>query len=298
MKNITRLFLLIILFLSVLKINKVQAQGFYSLSENWQLKGTIGNTTFHGDINDNKNRIWNNSPFSKYYYEHRKIMIAGQLTKKINSFLFIGGQGLYGGVGGSNDALDLYFDAKLLEGSIDLGMNVSNLLWGESIHRRWYLYGSGGLGLAGFWTIKRKISTDNIVSTKGYDNGRINYTDPTVERVIHLEIGMNYRINKRWDLNLSKSYRIVDTDKLDAHIERKIIYEEFGYFSVGLIYNFNLDFLQRFINIDFNGRYSNHADPLVKKYEKMQDRKRLQGDPFKRKGKNTRYKYRSTYKRK
>jgi len=213
-------------------------------------------------------------------------------------FIAIGGQGLFGGIGGSNDALDLYFNAKLLEFNMFGTLDITNLLWGESINRRANFYGSGGIGLAGFWSIKRKISTDKIVGSKGYIDGEMSLEDATIERVLHIEIGLNYKINNRWDLNIAKSYRFLDTDKLDAHIEKRIFLEQYGYFSLGLKYNFNMEFLARIININFNGRYSNHSDPLVKKYERMQDKKRLKGDPFKRKGVNTRYKYKSPYKTK
>ncbi|MFC2101329.1 hypothetical protein ACFLRZ_05815 [Bacteroidota bacterium] len=298
MKYCKGVIFLLLIALFCIKVDTVKSQNFYSLSEGWILSGSIGTTTFHGDVNDDKNRIWNNGPFSKYYYEHKKLMISGQMIKKFNHFIAIGGQGLYGGIGGSNDALDLYFSAKLLEFSMFGTIDFTNLLWGESMNRRMNIYGSGGIGLANFWTIKREISTDKIVQIKGYDDGKINLYDATTERVLHIEIGINYKINKRWDLNIAKSYRYLDTDKLDAHVEKKILMEQYGYFSLGLRYNFNIDFLSRIININFNGRYSHHSDPLVKKYERMQDNKRLKGDPFKRKGVNTRYKYKSPYKTK
>ncbi|MFC2101330.1 hypothetical protein ACFLRZ_05820, partial [Bacteroidota bacterium] len=210
---------------------QISSQLFYNLNEHYFLKAKIGGTTFFGDLSKDMKM---------------KLMLGGQLSKKLGPSFIGSGQVLFGDISGQDIDLDMYFNAQILDMNVGLGLDLTQIFLGSKSERKYYIYGSGGAGLAAFWSAKRDILTNNIIQSKGYESGEINYSDPTVERVIFIELGMHYHLNDKWDLSISQTFRTIDTDKLDAHYDNSNSLEGYFYFSLGIAFNFNLNIFPSF----------------------------------------------------
>lgn len=234
--------ILLIPILLIFTINPTKAHFFYtySIDKGWGIGCATGLNYFFGDVNDNKGRIWNNTPFNKYYYPDKKFMGNFFISKKINKFISLRGEAAIGKLSGTDENSDLHF-----EGNVNSYMLVGYFDFFEYFFKKFELektkfYVFGGIGLSYFNSICRVNSTKKVISTIGYDS-ELNKTERTTETTINIGLGTNYIVDKNWSVFFNTSLYYVNTDKLDAFRTTKAGLEGYGFMSIGAIYNFDFN---------------------------------------------------------
>jgi len=196
-------------------------------------------------------KVYDYAPVFKYQNENK---FGGGLSvvKALSNVFSIRGQFLYGGVAGTKrgDAYDAatnkvaaddftgtvyypsgrYFKTNIMEGSIQLIFNVSNLSFTGKVgqDRKFALYMFAGHGLVSFETELFRLLTDD----------KVDQTGKTTEAVNPVGLGLKFKINNKFDLTLEGTMRRVNSDKLDAFAVKESANDYYGYTALGFNYKF------------------------------------------------------------
>ncbi|MCX6231464.1 MAG: outer membrane beta-barrel protein [Bacteroidetes bacterium] len=240
-----RKYKLILLFL-ILLFSKtfVSAQYVYPLRDGWGMGANFGLTYFYGDINDNKGRIWNNTPLSGFYYDDKKGMLSLSLTKKITKIWGLRGNLTYGKLKGTNEYINSYFTATLFAGDMDITFQFLDYFMARSESCKFKYYLFGGLGLTSFASIRNDLLTNAFQNAQGYSSKGefLNYTTESFGRI---GLGIAYQFDKKWQVNFETSLNYINTDDLDAFRSKSVPLEGYGFMSFGLVYKFDLHLFKR-----------------------------------------------------
>jgi hypothetical protein len=236
----------IILF-SILFFSKFAgtAQYIYPMRDGWGIGLNIGLTYFYGDVNDNKGRIWNNTPLSGFYYDDKKFMLSGSLSKKISKIWAVRGHLAYGKLKGSDDYLNSYFESTMFSGDLDVTFQFLDYFMArpESSKFKYYLF--GGLGLCSYATIRYNMVSNVIENAQGYNTVNGKFLNYTMETIGKIGLGIAYQLNKDFQLNFETSLHYINTDNLDAYQSKSVALEGYGFMSLGVVYKFNLHLFER-----------------------------------------------------
>ncbi len=239
----------VVLFLFLFSKSIVYAQQTYPFFDHWGLGANIGMNYFYGDVNDNKGRIWSNTPLSGFYYTDKNLMINVSLTKDISRFWGIRGHLAYGKLSGSNEKTSMYFKGSVYSMDMDVTFHFLDYILKRPESSKFKFYAFAGMGLFSFDAIRRDITTDVFQNAMGFDqNG--NHTNFTTESLLKLGLGIGYQLNKKWLFNFETALNYTNSDDLDAFRSTSSKREGFGYMSLGVVYKFDL-------NVHFESRSSN-----------------------------------------
>ena len=210
----------------------------YPINRGWEVGCDLGLSYFYGDINDNKGRFWNNSPFSSFYYEQKKIAANITLGKTLFRYLSVRGHFIYGKLSGSNEILNMYFDGNIIGLDGDMTFHYLDYFMNRHENAKFNYYVFAGLGLMNFNAIRREIGSDQIISTIGYTQNGASKTEMTTESMGKLGLGIGFNINDNWQTKFETSLNYINTDKLDAYFPSDKKIEGYGFMSIGFIYKF------------------------------------------------------------
>ncbi|MBI9033964.1 MAG: hypothetical protein JEZ03_05785 [Bacteroidales bacterium] len=235
-KKRTTIYLAGILILNFLCIHSTEAQiaddGFYksrSGIQGWSLAATGGSNLFYGDL-----RQYDYYPVIQNNNEWRAAF-SGILHKDISKVFGLQLRYINGKLAGTKRSVSRYFNADISEYSMEGTINFTHLFMPNKPYKRIEMYGSAGMGLSDWETTKYDLATDEIVGGNGHSgNG---YNQRTTELVLPLAIGFDINLSSHWALNLENSWRIVNSDILDATVGN-FEYDMYGFTSLGLRYNF------------------------------------------------------------
>lgn len=256
--NIKKNLFLLIVLIFFYKNSYSQLFYLYSIEKGWGIGGASGLNYFFGDVNDNKGRIWNNTPFNKYYYTDKKIMGNFFVSKKINRYLELKTSITFGKLSGTNEGLNLTFESNVTSYMVEGYFYFIDYLFEKSESNKIKYYVIGGAGLSYFNSICRENTTKKVISVVGYDS-QLNKTEKTTETTINIGLGVNYNIDKKWSLFFNTSLYYLNTDKLDAIKSTKSSLEGYGLMSFGVSYNF--DFKIRSSNSTWEKSSGNNDRP-------------------------------------
>jgi hypothetical protein len=211
----------------------------YPITKGWEVGFNIGTSYFYGDVNDNKGRFWNNTPFSSFYYDQKRLMGDFVLSKNITPLIATRGHIKYGKLSGSNENLNMYFEGELFSMEGELTLNFIDLFMHRKDNPKFRYYAIAGLGLTSYNAVRKEIGTNNLLSEVGYTNNGKSKTDLTTESMGKFGLGIGYNIDKYWLVNFETTLNYVNTDKLDAFKSTNTELEGFGYMSFGVAYKFN-----------------------------------------------------------
>ncbi len=217
----------------------------YPINHGWEVGADLGLSYFYGDINDNKGRFWNNSPFSSFYYDQKKIAIDITLGKALFNFLSVRGHFIYGNLSGSNEILNMYFDGNIIGVDGDMTFHYLDYFMNRTENPKFNYYVFAGLGLMNFNAIRREISSNQILSTVGYTQDGSSKTKMTTESMGKVGLGVGFNINKNWQTKFETSLHYLNTDKLDAYFPSDKIIEGYGFMSIGFVYKFKFRLISK-----------------------------------------------------
>ncbi len=230
--------LLIILF-SILSSIIVFSQNTTKNSFNsYSINVNGGTMIFYGDISDYD---WYSTKSGELKFGY-----GISVKKSFNHVLGLQGYFLKGNLSASRNKEKLpasfsnsvYFNAELLEYGFSAIINFNNLAFPKDAkNRKCYVYGLIGAGLTSFRTIKKDITTDNILGFYGYSSDG-SKKDMTAEAVFPIGLGLKFKISKAIDISIESSVRNLHSDKLDVEESINTSKDKYGYTSIGITYNF------------------------------------------------------------
>jgi hypothetical protein len=201
-----------------------------SLSYGWYINVNGGITQLHGDIQKDDN------PFHKLNKETSGgggIKIGKYLNSIFTAHLQLHGSEIIG----QNEKKDLEFLSDLYEGQLGVTLNFTNLVFGKK-ERRVNIYGTAGAGIVLYRSVVYQLSTKDVVSDFDYignDNG-LNIPE-NVAFYFPLGAGLDFKLSKRFYLNLESTLGIFSKDEIDATVKGSFN-DAYHFTSLGLTYYF------------------------------------------------------------
>jgi tetratricopeptide (TPR) repeat protein/outer membrane protein OmpA-like peptidoglycan-associated protein len=185
------------------------------------INGNGGITQYFGDLNK-----------QDFYNKKFKFAYGFNLGYQINPVFGIRGQFMNGKLAGERESKNLKLESSIWDGSLDLTVNLSNLIGGYK-ERTISFYGFGGGGMASFSSRLTKLSDGTFVQA----NGKGNPPASAVNKFIFpIGFGASAAVAKKIDVNLE--YRdcfLFSDDQLDMFTAIKKD-DHYGYASLGLTY--------------------------------------------------------------
>lgn len=219
----------ILLFSQVLSAQDTsESHGF---SPTWQIKFHGGTSIFFGDIKQNP--VW---PLSS---DHNEWSFAGglNLEYQISPVFAVGIQGLYGQLSGTKKKYDVYFVNNYYESNLFTNINFNNLFGSKRTTRLFSVYGLLGVGLVQFTTQLRSLTTGATIKASGEGGAGSGIKGRTLEGILIYGLGVNFRLNNSWVIQLESANRTMNSDAQDVWVSG-YPYDIYNYTSLGFVYKF------------------------------------------------------------
>ena len=194
----------------------------------WSASLNFGPNIFMGDL-----RVHNFVPASTNKSEWGW-GYGGTLDKQLGDVFSARGQLLMATAKGTKRVTHEYFKADIFEYSLQLNLDLTNLAFPDKRDKIAYIYGYTGLGFSNWRTNVYNLYTDKALRGNGH-NGK-GPGGRTTEVVFPFGGGIKMFINKKWNIYLESSFRILNSDKLDATIGGSK-HDMYNYSSIGITYN-------------------------------------------------------------
>lgn len=201
--------------------------------DNWSINASGGLSLFWGDL-----RQFKFYPVDKYENE-RNFAYSFTLSKKLSNTFELRGQFIKGEMSGTKRYLKRYFKGEFNEYYLGGTLSFMNLIYGYEPCRRIDIYGIGGIGFIDFRSVKRVLGSDKFIESTGYSNKGSVKEKMQTETVVPVGLGIKYKIDQRFELNIESIWTIANSDRLDLS-EGDFKYDILTYTSIGLTYKFNL----------------------------------------------------------
>ncbi len=197
-------------------------------TQSWNIQLSTGASLFYGEPKQpsffpstyNGNTEWR--------------MGAGiQIGWELSPVFMLRGQSIYGQLSGFNINSDQYLQGDYIEFNINSTININNLISGYSPMRKWGAYLTFGIGLTNYNTEIFQLSSTTLLEQMGHGHGK-GIGGRTLEGILLGGIGVNYKINNTWSLQLESVNRFLNTKKMDPLLTSKN--DIYNYTSIGITY--------------------------------------------------------------
>ena len=239
MKYTIKFLILTLLFFTLFKPTKLVAQNPILWYKDWSVSGELGLSYFFGDVNDNHNRISNNTPLSSFYWDNKEFMSSITLAKQMDRFWGVRLHLLYGNLAGTNDNIRVSFNGKVFESDIDVTFNFIDMIFKRPEKTKFKYYAFVGLGISKYRAVSSVMNTGKFINQVGYqDSGRF-VSKLNTDALMSFGLGIKYNLNKQCFFTFETSLRYINTDILDAYSSSSSKVEGFGFMSIGFGYKFD-----------------------------------------------------------
>ncbi|UBM62798.1 SPOR domain-containing protein [Candidatus Sulfidibacterium hydrothermale] len=196
----------------------------------WEVGLTGGTSLFFGDVKQN--------PILPVSTNNNEWRLGGSLLAgRQFSYVFgLRGQALYGQIAGTKRSADYFFEGDYFEFNLNTTIDLNNLLGRKRTDRFITTYLLAGVGLTNYNSTIYTLSTGMVKRKIGFGNGS-GIGGRTLEGILTGGIGVNFRINDHFIINLETANRIMNSDEMDGWV-RNFKYDVYNYTSVGLFYKF------------------------------------------------------------
>lgn len=198
-----------------------------SFKENWFIGASAGPTFFSGDLN-----------------EKRFLPYKGDLTgggsiyagRQMNQIFSLRMQLFIGGLAGTklnfadNSPANLHFTSTIFDVNVNTMVNLSNLISGYHEKRHFFVYGTVGIGITNWKTIKSSTIPDEV------SEEQTSLSRSTA--VIPFGLGAYYSIANKVNIGLEWTYRLATSDFVDD-FKGGFAVDIYDYLGVSITYNFN-----------------------------------------------------------
>lgn len=175
----------------------------------WNLGIALGPDFYHGDLTRDKLGRYRNVSMAGSF------LIGYQITNVFGARLQFMGAWLNGSADSiiNGEVVENPLTGILLEGNLHAVINFTNIFSPYRSSRWFFLYGTVGLGYAGWYT---------EFSNQAYDAGTINTQNPLTNfhaaLVIPVGIGALFRLGNRVNASVEYSFHLVGSDLLDQTV--------------------------------------------------------------------------------
>ncbi|MFH1297920.1 MAG: hypothetical protein ABIJ04_11735 [Bacteroidota bacterium] len=223
---------MIILCLGCFFISSAFAQTYFKkpdpgFANRWNLGITLGPDFYYGDLTRDKlGRYRNVSIAGSLVIGYQISNVFGARMQLMGAWLNGSADSLINGVLVENPLTGI-----LVEGNLQAVINFTNLISPYRSSRWFFLYGTAGLGYAGWYT---------EFSNQVYNAGTINTTNPLnnfqAALVIPVGIGALFRLGDRVNASVEYSFHLVGSDLLDQTVWQANN-DRFDYLAFGISLN-------------------------------------------------------------
>ena len=228
LSDISKTIIALIITLILLNSKDITAQS--GMDYKWYANANLGISQLYSDIQDNNNHITKLKSETSFGY-------GARLGRYISPVFAVHFQGLHANFKGQKSESDLKFESSLIETQLGTTVNLSNLIFKTSKKRKFFVYATTGIGLIFYKSKEWNESTGKQISQLGYtsnENGEYNNT----AFIFPIGLGLDFKIDDRWFINLESVLRFTNVDKIDAK-ESGNHRDAYYYTSVGVSYNFD-----------------------------------------------------------
>ncbi|MBE0648833.1 MAG: hypothetical protein IH596_13770 [Bacteroidales bacterium] len=223
---------ILILSLCCLIFSGALAQGFLNkpdpgYANRWNLGISLGPDFYYGDLTSGSARGNRNLSMAG------SLLIGWQISNVFGTRLHFTGAWLNGAVDSliNGELVENPLTGMLLGGSLDAVINFSNIFSPYRSSRWFFLYGTVGLGYAGWYT---------EFSNQAYDAGTINTNNPLnnfhAALMVPVGIGVQLRLADRMNASVEYTFHLMMSDLLDQTVANSNN-DRFDYLAIGFSLN-------------------------------------------------------------
>ena len=232
MKNsyLSRYLLAVIFFFTVFYLQAQHVVPGKKFSPYWETGLNVGSSIFFGDAKQN--------PIMPVSTNNNEWRIGGSVMfgRQFSYVFGLRGQALYGQIAGTKRASDYFFEGDYIEFNANTTIDLNNLFGKNRTDRFASAYLLVGLGVTNYNSTVYQLSTSLQKKQIGFGNGS-GIGGRTLEGILTGGVGVNFRINKNFIINLESANRLMNSDNMDGWING-FKYDIYNYTSVGLTYRF------------------------------------------------------------
>ncbi|MBL7105229.1 MAG: hypothetical protein ISS18_12945 [Bacteroidales bacterium] len=204
------------------------------MKDNWSVTGQFGFSVFRGDI-DVSGVISFPGEFGIAF--NKKVLSTGILTGGIK------GQFNFGDLQGKKT--NYSFENKYKEGCLNFQVILNKWFNSNFRFEKFRPYAFAGIGFINYRVLLRD-GEGNVINGYGYKitagdtyaNGVNPEKDkPVTDIIFPVGLGINYKLNDMFNIELEASSRFINSDKLDGKVRYKN--DKYWFVSLGLTYKFN-----------------------------------------------------------
>jgi len=221
---------------------------YYSINEpgikdNWSVTGQLGFSLFRGDLDVNKNI---SIPGEVGFAVNKQVLSTGLINGGVKA------QFNFGGLKGSKNGYS--FENKYKEGCLNFQVILNNWINRNFRFETFRPYAFAGIGFINYRVLLYD-EEGKVAGGYGYDipeSSQLNGSTPSKSKpetdlIFPLGLGVNYKLNDRFNIELEASSRYIASDKLDGKIRFKD--DKYWFISLGVTYLFNSkEFLSDILN--------------------------------------------------
>ncbi len=232
MKNryLFRLFLLIIISFPLITVNAQNVVPKNNFSPYWEVSINSGSSLFFGDIKE--------KPFFPLSKNNNEWRLGGGLIAghQFTPVFGLRGQILYGQLAGTKRSLNRYFEGDYIEFNLNTTINLNNLFGKKRSDRFVSTYLLVGVGITNYNSTFYTLSTGAKIGYIGFGSGS-GIKGRTLEGILTGGVGVNFRVNDNFIVNIETANRIMNSDEMDGWV-KNFKYDMYNYTSLGLTYRF------------------------------------------------------------
>ncbi len=175
----------------------------------WQVNVNVGPSLFFGDLKQ-KSFL----PTSISGHSEWRLGAGAMLNRQFTSFFGLRFQFLYGQLSGLSTSANRYFQSDYLDFNLNGTFSLTDLIAGYNPERKLNVYLVAGLGLTNYNSSLYNLSNANLINKMGYGYGH-GLGGRTLEGIMTGGLGLSYKINDQWSINLESVSHVLNSDLMD-----------------------------------------------------------------------------------
>lgn len=201
------------------------------IKDNWSITAQFGASIFKGDIDVNDNVAF---PGVIGFAINKQVLSTGILNGGVKA------QFNFGRLKGEKSGN--YFTNKYVEGCLNFQAIMNKWINSNFRFEKFRPYAFAGIGFINYRT-QLKNANGDVINAFGYDvvenNTELNGSDPAktssvTDLMFPVGLGVNYKLNDDFNIELEASSRFISSDRLDAKINGKD--DKYWFISLGITY--------------------------------------------------------------
>ena len=202
-----------------------------SFNSYFQVGFNTGTSLFFGDIKQYQYWPASSNDISEWKFAGG-LNVNYQFTPVIGLRL----NGMYGRLTGMRSGWNTYFESDYWETNLNTTFNFSNIFGKIRTDRFLNVYGTIGLGIVQYNTEVKTMYEHTVIRKVGHGRGS-GINGRTLQGIMLYGLGLDFRVNDKWNIQLESANRVMDSDMLDGTISGYPL-DFYNYTSVGVTYKF------------------------------------------------------------